>query len=47
MKPGLSIVATPRNDDHGGNLLKRMQIFIDGIVAQSKQFNITVELILV
>ena len=47
MKPQLSIVATSRNDNHGGDLIKRMQIFIDGIVEQSKQYNLNIELILV
>ena len=47
MHPDLSIVATSRNDNHGGDLCKRMQIFIDGIVAQSKKYNFSVELILV
>ena len=47
MKPKLSIVATSRNDNHGGNLLQRMQIFVDGLIAQCKRHNLSVELILV
>lgn len=32
----LSIVATSRNDDHGGSLTRRTQHFIDGLIAQCK-----------
>ena len=28
MEPYLSLVVTARNDDHGGNLLGRMQAFV-------------------
>ena len=45
--PYLSIVATARNDDHGGNLLGRMQAFVNGWIAQAKRHNIPSELILV
>jgi len=43
----LSIVAASRNDNHGGNLLLRMQYFIDGLIEQCRRFNISAELILV
>ena len=46
-KPVLSIVAAARNDDHGGNLLRRMQMFINGILTQSQQYRLSVELVLV
>jgi len=46
-KPYLSVVATARNDDHGGNLLRRMQIFANGILAQARKYQVPVELILV
>jgi hypothetical protein len=45
--PYLSVVATARNDDHGGNLLGRMQAFVGGWVAQAKRYGIPSELILV
>ena len=45
--PPLSIVATSRNDDHGGNLLQRMQLFVNGIISQSRLYNLKIELILV
>ncbi len=45
--PYLSVVATARNDDHGGNLLHRMQIFVDAWINQSKRHNLSSELIIV
>jgi len=46
-KPLLSIVAAGRNDDHGVNMLRRMQMFINGILTQSQQYRLSVELVLV
>jgi hypothetical protein len=43
----LSVVATSRNDNHGGSLTHRMQHFVDGFVAQCKRHNLRAELILV
>jgi hypothetical protein len=43
----LSVVATSRNDDHGGELQARMQHFVDGLVEQSRRHRLAVELILV
>jgi hypothetical protein len=43
----ISIVATSRNDDHGGFLTRRMQHFVDGLVAQCKRHGLRAELILV
>jgi hypothetical protein len=45
--PYLSLVATARNDNHGGNLLRRMQIFVDAWINQAKRHNLPCELILV
>jgi hypothetical protein len=45
--PALSVVATTRNDDHGGNQLARTQIFIDGLAEQSDRFELPIELVLV
>lgn len=45
--PYLSLVVTARNDNHGGNLLRRMQIFVDGWIAQSRRHNLPSELIVV
>ena len=43
----LSIVAVSRNDDHGGDMLGRMQHFVDGFIAQCKRHDLSAELILV
>ena len=43
----LSVVATSRNDNHGGSLTRRMQHFVDGFVAQCVRHNLSAELILV
>ena len=45
--PFLSIVAASRNDDHGGNLLIRMQAFITGLAAQCERHEINAGLVLV
>jgi len=47
LKPSLSVVATSRNDDHGANLLSRMQLFVDGLAEQAERFGYPVELIVV
>jgi len=43
----LSIVATSRNDNHGGYLTHRMQHFVNGLVAQCKRHGLRAELVLV
>ncbi len=45
--PILTIVATARNDDHGGNLLGRMQLFVTNLLEQCKRYQLQAELILV
>jgi hypothetical protein len=45
--PYLSVVVTARNDDHGGNLLGRMQVFVDAWINQAKRHNLSSELIVV
>lgn len=45
--PYLSLVATSRNDDHGGNTLYRTQIFVDSFLEQCARHQIPAELILV
>ncbi len=45
--PYLSLVVTARNDDHGGNLLHRMQAFVGGWIAQARRHGIPSELIIV
>ena len=46
-EPYLSLVVTARNDDHGGNLLSRMQAFARGWIEQARRYQIPSELILV
>jgi hypothetical protein len=43
----LSIVVTSRNDDHGGRLLRRMQIFVNGVIEQCRRQGLDAELIIV
>jgi hypothetical protein len=45
--PYLSVVATARNDDHGGNLLCRLQTFVNALMAQARIHALPVELVLV
>src|SRR5689334_4655911 len=45
--PYLSVVVTARNDDHGGNLLGRMQAFVNAFIDQMTRHNIDSELIIV
>ena len=41
------MVVTARNDDHGGNLLGRMQTFVAGWIEQARRYGIPSELIIV
>ncbi len=45
--PYLSVIVTARNDDHGGSLLHRMQIFVNGWIEQCKRHALSSELIVV
>jgi hypothetical protein len=47
VKPQLSVIATSRNDEHGGHLRARMQLFVQGLAEQAERFGLPVELILV
>lgn len=38
--PYLSIVITSRNDDHGGNMLQRMQVSLSGLLEQLEKHKI-------
>lgn len=46
-EPLLSVVVVSRNDDHGGNMLQRMQLFVSGWIEQSKRFSLPSELVIV
>jgi hypothetical protein len=45
--PGYSFVATSRNDDHGGDVLRRTQSFIDRLAEQCERHQVRCELVLV
>ncbi len=45
--PYVSFVVTSRNDDPGGALLPRMQMFVDGLVVQCNRHHLDAELIIV
>lgn len=45
--PYLSIVICSRNDNHGGNMLRRMQVSLNGRLEQLEKYRIESELILV
>jgi hypothetical protein len=45
--PYLSLVATARNDNHGGDLLGRMQIFVSAWLEEARRYDISSELIIV
>ncbi len=45
--PYLSVVAASRNDDHGGDPLRRTQIFINCFARQCERYRLPAELILV
>jgi hypothetical protein len=46
-RPFLSIVVTARNDGHGGGFLRRMQIFVTGVLEQAARHALHSELIIV
>jgi len=46
-EPYLSIVAASRNDDHGGDPLRRTQIFVDCLAQQCDKLRLQTELIIV
>ena len=46
-EPYLSLVVTARNDDHGGNFLPRMQVFVTSWIEQARRYGIPSELIIV
>lgn len=45
--PYISFVATSRNDNHGGDMRKRMNIFVKGLIHQSNKYKVPCELIMV
>ncbi|OWY19292.1 hypothetical protein C7N43_29295 [Sphingobacteriales bacterium UPWRP_1] len=47
MQPYLSIVVASRNDNHGGDMLKRMTIFVNGLIYQTRKHRLPTELLFV
>ena len=47
LTPYISVVVAARNDDEGGNLLPRMQAFLDNWLAQAKRYGLRSEVIIV
>jgi hypothetical protein len=47
LEPYLSIVITGRNDDHGRNFLKRLQIFLHSLAQQCDHYSLNAEIVLV
>ncbi|MEO8368590.1 MAG: hypothetical protein ABI806_05275 [Candidatus Solibacter sp.] len=45
--PYLSLVLAARNDDHGGNMLGRMQAFVDSWMFQAARYNLDSEIVVV
>jgi hypothetical protein len=46
-KPYVSLVVAARNDNHGGNMLARMQAFLDAWLGQAKRYDLASEVIVV
>jgi hypothetical protein len=46
-EPYLSVVVAARNDNHGGDMLVRMQAFLDCWIAQARRYNLSSEIVVV
>ena len=46
-RPYISFIVTSRNDNHGGDLRKRMMIFYKGLIHQCNKFKLPCELVMV
>jgi hypothetical protein len=45
--PYISVVVAARNDDHGGNMLGRMQAFLDSWILQAQRYHLPSEILVV
>jgi hypothetical protein len=45
--PYISVVVAARNDNHGGDMLVRMQAFLDSWIAQAQRYNLSSEIVIV
>ncbi|HYL76469.1 MAG TPA: hypothetical protein VEU96_19810 [Bryobacteraceae bacterium] len=46
-RPYVSVIVAARNDDHGGNMLRRMQAFINAWIGQAREYRLPSEIIIV
>lgn len=46
-EPYVSVVVAARNDNHGGNMLRRMQAFLNAFVTQASRYGLPSEIIVV
>lgn len=46
-EPYISVVVAARNDNHGGNMIGRMQAFVDSWIGQARQYNLSSEIVVV
>lgn len=46
-EPYYSIVVASRNDGHGGNIMKRMRLFVQGLIDQANRHGLDMELVFV
>ncbi len=46
-QPYLSVVVAARNDNHGGDMLGRMQAFLDSWIAQAQRYQLPSEIVIV
>jgi len=47
LEPKISFVVAARNDDYGGNFLRRMQVFVDGLLTLWQRHRLDAELVVV
>jgi hypothetical protein len=45
--PYISVVVAARNDNHGGNMIGRMQAFVDSWIGQASRYDLSCEIIVV
>lgn len=46
-QPYISFVVTSRNDNHGGDMRKRMNIFVNGLIHQCNKYKLKCELVMI
>ena len=46
-QPYISVVITARNDNHGGDMVGRMQAFLDSWIRQAQRYDLPSEIVVV